>query len=217
MDPGSPSNMGILSLPNELLLLVFEYAALPPSGTKSSSRDFRQWKYRTLAALSTVCHLFKHLATPILYEHLDISIQPRPYGPSLPLGATILLHRTLSETPSLRQHCQRFFLITCWQSDMAAMPIVRDFANWLTGTVSLTLCLLHVDAEENDLTLGAVVQHMPRLESLTIQQGKNGIPIGRVRHQLCQLPHLREVSYDTGMAVDASLSSLDVSHDPAPI
>ena len=212
--PPTPAITDILHLPNELLLRIFQFATIPPTPFSPYRRDVLKWERWVLVSLCATCRLFNSLVTQILYESLTVNTDTSRIGAYLSLPGSRLLHRTLQENSSLRQHCRDLTLVTGPTSDPSDTPLLEDFLRWLPGVESLKLLLTHSDTVMHESILHTAVQSIPKLEGLSLVHGKKGMSIEVVRSLLCRLLRLRHFIYETGSSVDAQLLPCDVSPPP---
>lgn len=132
-------NCPILSLPDEVMLSIFEDITHHP-GLDQDFEDNVYYNFHhhvtCIRDLVLVCRRFRRLATPFLYSHLAVG------HPSLSEmdAAGLLLHRTLKENPALRPLCNRLAItVMRFHSDAGPTQIpwevVVDLQDWLGATV----------------------------------------------------------------------------------
>ncbi|KAK0387212.1 hypothetical protein NLU13_5525 [Sarocladium strictum] len=173
----------ILQLPGEILTDIVLLSA-----PFSSSTGFYHWlslrKDTTALALPLVCRRFHEIATPFLYQDLELDL-----GDGLPserLRSKIFcLHRTLDKNPDLRRHCRALFIdaVVTWTSEdlwskhaasaAALRECVEDMARWLADLTCFWMSievngirLFHFDTAS---IVRQVLVNNARLEKLTIQ------------------------------------------------
>jgi hypothetical protein len=93
----STKKKSISQLPDELLVLIVEFAAIGPDDLPDSCNN------EVVLKLSQVCHRLRRLSQPILF----LSIRVERPARTVPLNISVLrLLRTLRERADLRQHCR---------------------------------------------------------------------------------------------------------------
>jgi hypothetical protein len=92
----------ILQLPEELLVLIVEFAAGFPNPQAEVPSTIFGDKYVVLK-LSKVCHRLRRIAQPLLFRNIRLGY---PYQIVPPSPKATKLHRTLEERTDLQQHCE---------------------------------------------------------------------------------------------------------------
>jgi hypothetical protein len=202
--------MAILTLPDEILLEIFNNLSIPPPPTAPSG-DPKRCSPEGVALLKVSRH-FHRLATPGLYTHLDVHFSDADSGDRICSAA--LLHRTLSENPGLRPYCRTLRLtlpdpdykIQGHASDQPsaavqnAMWMAFDMTTWLENTRDLFINGYFIHPKTHvatwDLVHSAGI-HMPRLEKLSF--GKQ-VWIERVCEVLVEMKQLRTLEIGIGVA-----------------
>ncbi|KAK0644043.1 hypothetical protein B0T16DRAFT_460128 [Cercophora newfieldiana] len=131
--------LGILQLPNELLLHIFHYALrrIVQRTRKTYVRAFKT--YQLAAALAATCRRFNRLVTPILYNLVQVSagVYPGDRAHRGPPDRQVLdrLHKTLSESCSLREYvqCLEIRVSRTGPNQLPRdLPKVTDIVSWCT-------------------------------------------------------------------------------------
>jgi hypothetical protein len=91
----------MLQLPDELLTLIVEMAAIHDENQSSSQEQYMSVCDKgAILALSRVCHRLGRMAQPVLFQNIRaVKVLP----PSIRLCK---LRRTFRDRPDLRQHCK---------------------------------------------------------------------------------------------------------------
>jgi hypothetical protein len=94
-------------LPDELLLLIVELSCYDHSASENHAwarcEGVIAYDSKGVKALSHVCHRFKRIAQPLLFNAITFGWADPMAPPSMP---ALKLHRTLRERIDLRQHCR---------------------------------------------------------------------------------------------------------------
>ncbi|RYP53575.1 hypothetical protein DL768_001439 [Monosporascus sp. mg162] len=199
----------LLSLPNELLLSVFEHLVPEPLATGSSpelSRDYIQ-RRDTLRRLCLVSKRLCGIAQSLLFRNLAVTNGAQ----------TVLLFRSLWNVPALRR-CPRSFAcpillseqdvvedtLNCWNSNVDALsrdPADPDIAHFLSSSY---VQLGHVEAPLADgdvrpVTPGGAHPWLDQFSSELLPEILVGILLalqGQVRDVLLRTPEEGETAFD---------------------
>ena len=220
--PPPSADRGIFLLPDELLQQILSLAITPddryvaPRGPKPST------------AAAAVCRRFNTIVTPLIYSDIGINMVILWYSNQAPMKGMQKLHRTLTETPSLRKYTRKLAPNTFYPGrdydNESALPMLVDIATFLTDTRSMSLSFPSVSPQDDSEVFYAAVSHMPNLQKLEIggwvehnpQAASLGISLGLVCESLSSLSHLRELTISTAYPEMTKESSLEVSRPSSP-
>ena len=197
--------MGILNLPDELLLNIFNRLFTQPQSSTPSGETKRHRPDG--AALPQVSRRFHRLATPGLYTHLDVNFDDSH-------SRATLLYRTLSENPELRPYCRSLRLVLpdpdaettsgptsdelSSEAITTAARMISDLPN--TRDLSISGYFTHPQTHEATWALArSAGYNMPQLEKLSL--GKQ-VWIERVRELLGEAKQLKTLEIGIGCVAE---------------
>lgn len=194
------SRMGILGLPDELLLDIIKSLFAPDEKGRAPLDG---------VALARVSSRFYRLATAELYKNLEVDFDRSPNGAQL-------LHRTLSENPALHSYCYLLQLnfpsphAPTAKGSMdtnarfkAATNMAMDIVGWLTDTREMSVDG-HFCHPDQYTGIWSIVQRaircMAKLNNLSLGTRQlSHVSFEKIARVLVEAPQLRTLSIGLGV------------------